>query len=91
MNNLVQSGTQYAPTTAAPRELGVLARIDGISGSLFELYDKLTSFGSRLAGEGVKEGDSGRPIGPGISGILSAAEGRLRDCHQIVDALHKAF
>jgi len=95
MNGL--GGSQYAQAQAqagmgaAPRELGVLARVDGINAGLHDLHEKLQSFGSKLAGEGQKDNAPGRPMSAGIAGTLSAAETWLRDCHQIVDALHQAF
>jgi hypothetical protein len=87
---------QYpGPTTVmagqAARDPGVLARVDGINASLHDLHEKLSSFGSKLAGEAQKDGAAGRPMSQGIAGTLSAAETWLRQCHQIVDALHQAF
>jgi hypothetical protein len=75
----------------APRELGVLERVDGISAGLSDLHEKLRHFGGRLAGDAPSNESAASPIAPGIAGTLSMAEARLRDCHQIVDALHKAF
>jgi hypothetical protein len=90
MNGLgAQAYAQNA--TAIPRELGVLARVEGISSGLYELQQKLTNFADKLAGQGLKDTASGQPPSPGITGTLSAAEARLRECHQLVDVLHKAF
>ncbi len=87
-----QGGQAAVGTMAgAPRELGVLERIDGISAGISDLHEKLRHFGGRLAGNPASNESAGSPIAPGIAGTLSMAEGRLRDCHQIVDALHKAF
>jgi hypothetical protein len=92
MTNYLPSQTSQATAAGAPRELGVLERVAGISGGLGELHEKLRHFGSRLAGDPPQnEAGGGAPIAAGIAGTLSMAEGRLRDCHQIIDALHKAF
>jgi hypothetical protein len=83
-----QAASNPAPV-AASRE-GVLSRMDMLAVGLYDLHRKLLGFGDRLSGGGLKEEPpGGHPLG--IDGALSAAETRLRECHQLVDGLHKAF
>ena len=82
---------QFPQTVNASREPGVLERLDNIVGSTRALQDKLESFGVRLAGNPSESGKGGAPPLPGIGGALTMAEGCLRECHMLVDAIHKAF
>lgn len=88
MNGIGQSAAGCA--AQMPREQGVLARIDGVAVGLKELHHKLLAFGGRLSGNTSADRDEGG-YPPGISPALAASEMRLRECHEIVDALHKAF
>jgi len=88
--NVMAAQGQYPQAATAPREIGILTRVDGIAVGLRELQAKLSGFGHRLSGEpSADEQRCGCPSG--IAPALAAAEASLRDCHQIVDALHKAL
>jgi hypothetical protein len=89
--NPLGAQSQYPPSAGAvSRESGILERVDGVACGLKELHQKLTSLACRISGQPSADRDeSGYP--PGIPAALSAAETRLRECHQMIDALHKAF
>lgn len=73
-----------------PRELRVLERLEGISGSLQELEEFLSAFTRRLTGQDIPA-QTERPPSAGIFDSVGHIEEGLRNCREIVRGLDEAF
>jgi len=91
-NQQGQQNAGYAvpQVTAAPRELRVLERVEGIRGGLAELVSRIESFHDRLSGSG-SDAAAKTPISSGLLGMISDAEESLRRAHTLIESLHGSF
>jgi hypothetical protein len=87
-NNPIPQG--YAGN--APKELGLMQRVEGLRCGLQELRERLEGFGGRIAGHDTQKSPSngGAPIG-GMPANLSVAEENLRECMALLSQLNEAF
>lgn len=78
----------------APRELGLIDRASGLAAGLSGLRSRLEDLQSRIEGLGpssVGSAGAATPDYAGLPGFLSDAEGQLRACMAILDALNERF
>lgn len=75
----------------APKEIGVLQRVDGLLVGLSELKGRLQAFDARLAGNGLDASSASQTLPVGLLSTLSDAEGTLRDCLAMVGSLNDRF
>lgn len=90
MLNNPQATTAYPPGASAPKEIGILQRVDGVRSGLEELAGRLEGFVGRLGG-GISGNVAATPSPPGLVTSLSDAEGHLRRCFEIIGQLDNAF
>lgn len=87
-------GTNPIPQTYAqnaPKELGLMQRVEGLRCGLQELRERLEGFGGRIAGHDTAKSPTGSaPIG-GLPGNLLVAEENLRECMALLSQLSEAF
>lgn len=73
-----QVSAQYgAQTATAPKEIGLLQRVEGVRGGLQDILERVASFESRIAGA-PPVADPSRPVSTGLSGTLDDAENSIR-------------
>lgn len=77
---------------AAPKELGILQRADGLRTGLQSLRSRLESFSDRLDGNGTDKAANGlAPVASSLNGTFSDLESELRQCLQLVDSINDRF
>lgn len=76
---------------AAPRELRILERLEGMSGSIQELEAFLSVFSSRLTGQILPTSNAERPPSAGIFDSIGRVEEGLRNCRELVRKLDDTF
>lgn len=80
-----------AANALAPKELGIIQRVDGINSGLKELRQRLEIFSDRLDATGRPGTDQTESCAIGLNGTLTDAEGELRTCLHLVNTLHDRF
>lgn len=70
-----------------PREIGIIDRVQGINGGLFELYGRLSSLIERVDGVGSADVKP-IPFPSGLLSSLSDAEANLRGCMELINQLN---
>lgn len=89
-------GAMYSSAAAqqnmsAPKELGIMQRVEGLRGGLDALSTKLDSLCARIAGHPSGKDQVGDPMPAGLQAQLSLAEERLRAVHNMVDGLNNTI
>lgn len=88
-NTLYVSSNSIA---GAPREIGYLQRVEGLSNGLAEMQDRLSEFLNRVNGPPMATpANAVPPREPGLSATLTEAESRLRSCMATLGQLNDAF
>lgn len=82
---------QAALNSTAPKELGYMDRLKGLSSGLDELRGRLAAFAGRMSGDGDAKDSAAAPMPPGMHPPLSSAEQNLRECLAIVGRLNDLF
>lgn len=84
--------TQAGPATpGAPRELGMLARIDGVRGGVGEIRHRLEVFRGRLNGADTPMPMATETSPLGLGSTVSATEEEIRACINLLVELSEAF
>lgn len=76
----------------APKEIGYIDRVAGLSAGLTELEERLKALMARVTGEGGADGN--KPAQAPLLGLpshLAYSEGRLRECLAVVGRLNDIF
>ncbi len=81
---------QEAYAKQAPRELGLVEQVAGLSGGLAELRGRLIGLTEKIAGM-PRAADEAKPAPSGLLGHLSEAQSELRACYELVLALDRVF
>lgn len=84
-------GNANASALNQPKELGILDRAAGLRSGLQVLRLRLESFTDRLEGNGGEKSNSAAPVSASLTGTFSDAEGELRLCMQLAEALNDRF
>lgn len=74
----------------APKEIGLIQRIEGVRTGLDQVRHRLTILAERIAGENSQEKNP-EPMPSGIPGNLSMAEQRIREIFALLDGFEQAF
>lgn len=98
MNELMQAKNyahQVASANAypqpAPKELGYVQRIEGLSSGLDDLRHRLNVFVNRVSGHPAPSNPGEKPQPYGLPAHLTEAETSLRECFAIISGLNDAF
>lgn len=79
-------------TPQAPKELGVLQRVEGLRGGLSELQGRLEAFHSRIGGTPPATMPGGGSAAPSSLGAqLSVIEEHLRVCMRMLEEINGVF
>jgi hypothetical protein len=77
-----------AQNATAPRDLGIIERVQGLNSGLSELYVRLSSLIERVDGSGSAGAKSSPLPAAGLSNVLTDAEGSLRGCMELLGQLN---
>lgn len=88
---VISAPVQASVPQPASRQSGIIERIQGINSGLASLASAISAFQSRLDGGSGNDKGSGTETQPGIANDLSAAEGSLQRCIQMVQDINSKF
>jgi hypothetical protein len=80
-----------ATNAIAPKELGILQRVDGMRSGLQELRSRLERFFDRIDANAGNAQKGENSVAASLTGTLSDAENELRICLHMADSLHERF
>lgn len=86
-----QGPGQQENTVGAPKEIGILDRVNGLSGGLYHLRLRLEGFGEKIHNKPQKGEEPAVSPPLGIRDVLQNAEVELRSCLNLIDDLHSQF
>jgi hypothetical protein len=73
------------------KEIGLLTRIDGLHSGLGELRARLENFNARVLGHPTGASNAEQPRPGNVAGVLSEAEGQLRECLSLIGQINDTF
>lgn len=79
-------------TAPAPKEIGILQRIEGVNGGVSEIRMRLESFGARLRGEPeMSPNAQATTRAAGLTSAITDTENEIRACIGLLTQLSDAF
>lgn len=80
----------YGAATA-PKEIGLLQRVEGVRGGLAEILERAANLECRISGTGPVPAGNPAPIPNGLASSLADAENSIRAIMQALGRLNEAF
>lgn len=84
-------GTAYPVSTASPKEIGVMQRLDGVRSGVSEIEVQLRAFISALQGTPAPQNPNMPVSQPGITGVISDTEASIRETLSMLRQLADSF
>lgn len=75
----------------APKEIGLLQRVEGVRGGLAEILERAANLECRISGTGPVPAGNPAPIPNGLASSLADAENSIRAIMQALGRLNEAF